>query len=421
MAHPRTVTEDIPDRPRALSDRKSVLDLRGLRTVFPGRDGPVTVVNEVSLSLARGETLAVVGESGSGKTMTFLSALGLLPVGGRVVGGEALLDGQDLLELKPKQLRALRGSKISMVFQDPLSGLNPVFRVGEQIADAVRAHRSITRAEARKEVIRLLERVHIPDPNRRINNFPHELSGGMRQRVLIAMAIALDPLVLVADEPTTALDVTIQAQILELLAEIQVETGMGLVLITHDLGLVARHADRVAVMYAGRVVERGDLDAIFKRHPPPLHGLLVSVRSRTSTLPPMPNSNRSRACRPILPPCPGMCVRSAVLFGSRPRKVQRRSACVGSRRQRSALERVSLLARGCCKWRSHDKRGRRRMKAELPTPQDEQPLLALHNVTKTFGAMNWFGVSAKTAVTSGRRGLLRSPPWRDTRPGRRNW
>lgn len=269
MAHPRTVTEDIPDRPRALSDRKSVLDLRGLRTVFPGRDGPVTVVNDVSISLARGETLAVVGESGSGKTMTFLSALGLLPVGGRVVGGEALLDGQDLLELKPKQLRALRGSKISMVFQDPLSGLNPVFRVGEQIADAVRAHRSITRAEARKEVIRLLERVHIPDPNRRINNFPHELSGGMRQRVLIAMAIALDPLVLVADEPTTALDVTIQAQILELLAEIQAETGMGLVLITHDLGLVARHADRVAVMYAGRVVERGDLDAIFKRtrHP----------------------------------------------------------------------------------------------------------------------------------------------------------
>ena len=236
--------------------------------------------------------------------MTFLSALGLLPVGGRVVNGEALLDGQDLLELKPKQLRALRGSKISMVFQDPLSGLNPVFRVGEQIADAVRAHRSMTRAEARKEVIRLLERVHIPDPNRRINNFPHELSGGMRQRVLIAMAIALDPLVLVADEPTTALDVTIQAQILELLAEIQAETGMGLVLITHDLGLVARHADRVAVMYAGRVVEKGDLDAIFKRT---RHPYTVSLfRSiRTSTRLPMPSSSRSKACLPILPRCPG--------------------------------------------------------------------------------------------------------------------
>ena len=253
----------------AAPDPSPVFELRNLRTAFPGRNAPVTVVNDVSLTLARGETLAVVGESGSGKTMTFLSALGLLPVGGRVVGGEARLGDQDLLKLRPKELRAIRGDKISMVFQDPLSGLNPVFRVGEQIADAIRAHRSISRAEARQEVIRLLERVHIPDPKRRIENYPHELSGGMRQRVLIAMAIALDPLVLVADEPTTALDVTIQAQILELLGEIQADTGMGLVLITHDLGLVARHADRVAVMYAGRVVEQGNLDAIFKRtrHP----------------------------------------------------------------------------------------------------------------------------------------------------------
>lgn len=246
-----------------------VFELRNLKTAFPGRDTSIGVVNDVSLGLGRGETLAVVGESGSGKTMTFLSALGLLPVGGRVVGGEALLDGQDLLKLSPRQLRAVRGAKISMVFQDPLSGLNPVFRIGDQVADAIRAHRSMSRAETRQEVIRLLERVHIPDPARRIENFPHELSGGMRQRVLIAMAIALDPIVLVADEPTTALDVTIQAQILELLAEIQSETGMGLVLITHDLGLVARHADRVAVMYAGRVVEEGNLDAVFKRtrHP----------------------------------------------------------------------------------------------------------------------------------------------------------
>ncbi len=269
MAKSETMPDESRSRAPAPVGTEPVLELRSVKTAFPGREGPVTVVNDVSLSLARGETLAVVGESGSGKTMTFLSALGLLPVGGRVVAGEARLDDQDLLQLSAKQLRALRGSKISMVFQDPLSGLNPVFRIGEQIADAIRAHRPITRSEARKEVIGLLERVHIPDPNRRIDNFPHELSGGMRQRVLIAMAIALDPLVLVADEPTTALDVTIQAQILELLSEIQSETGMGLVLITHDLGLVARHADRVAVMYAGRVVEKGHLDAIFKRtrHP----------------------------------------------------------------------------------------------------------------------------------------------------------
>jgi len=246
-----------------------VFELRNLKTAFPGRDAPTIVVNDVSLSIAPGETLAVVGESGSGKTMTFLSALGLLPTGGKVVGGDVFLDGQNLLELKPRELRAIRGLKISVVFQDPLSGLNPIFRIGEQIVDAIRAHRTITRAEARDEAIRLLERVHIPDPNRRFDNYPHELSGGMRQRVLIAMAIALDPIVLVADEPTTALDVTIQAQILELLADIQSETGMGLVLITHDLGLVARHADRVVVMYAGRIIEEGDLDAIFKRtrHP----------------------------------------------------------------------------------------------------------------------------------------------------------
>lgn len=269
MTQPQLSADTQPGAPEASTDQSPALELRNLRTAFPGREAPITVVNDVSLSLARGETLAVVGESGSGKTMTFLSALGLLPVGGRVASGEALLGDQDLLKLQPKQLRAVRGDKISMVFQDPLSGLNPVFRIGEQIADAIRAHRSISSAEARQEVIRLLERVHVPDPNRRINNYPHELSGGMRQRVLIAMAIALDPMVLIADEPTTALDVTIQAQILELLREIQADTGMGLILITHDLGLVARHADRVAVMYAGRVVEQGNLDGIFKqtRHP----------------------------------------------------------------------------------------------------------------------------------------------------------
>jgi peptide/nickel transport system ATP-binding protein len=245
------------------------LEIRDLRTAFPGNEKPTVVVNDVSLSLARGETLAVVGESGSGKTMTFLSALGLLPKSGRVIGGEALLSGRDLLKLPPREMRALRGSEIAMVFQDPLSGLNPVFRIGEQIIETIRAHRRISRREARLEAIRLLERVHIPAAPSRIDDYPHQLSGGMRQRALIAMAIALDPAVLIADEPTTALDVTVQAQILELLSDIQSETGMGMILITHDLGLVARHADRVAVMYGGRVVEQGQLGDVFKRtrHP----------------------------------------------------------------------------------------------------------------------------------------------------------
>ncbi|MGI9478283.1 MAG: ABC transporter ATP-binding protein [Hyphomicrobiaceae bacterium] len=248
---------------------ENVFEIRGLTTAFPGETDAFTVVNDVSLAVAAGKTLAVVGESGSGKTMTFLSALGLLPYGGRVMAGTVMLGQRDLLQLSNRELRAIRGAEVSMVFQDPLSGLNPVFRIGEQISEAVRAHRPMSKRAARAETIRLLERVHIPDPNRRIDDYPHQLSGGMRQRALIAMAIALDPAVLIADEPTTALDVTVQAQILELLAELQHETGMAIVLITHDLGLVARHADDVAVMYGGRVVEQGPLDAIFarNRHP----------------------------------------------------------------------------------------------------------------------------------------------------------
>jgi oligopeptide transport system ATP-binding protein len=235
----------------------------------PGDAGPVTLVDDVSLAVGAGETLAVVGESGSGKTMTFLSALGLLQPPVRLVGGRVLVDGRDATDLSPGQLRALRGTVISMVFQDPLTALNPVFTVGSQIVDVIRAHHPVGRAEARARARALLERVQVPDPARRLDSYPHQLSGGMRQRVLIAMAIALGPKVLVADEPTTALDVTVQAQILELLTGLQRETGMALVLITHDLGLVARHADHVAVMYAGRVVEAGPTDAIFAgaRHP----------------------------------------------------------------------------------------------------------------------------------------------------------
>ena len=247
----------------------AVLRVRGLRTVFPGEEGIITVVDGVGLSVRRGETLAVVGESGSGKTMTFLSVLGLLPPGGRVTAGEVWFGGRDLTRLDPVAMRAIRGAEIAMVFQDPLTSLNPVFTVGDQLATVIRAHTALGRADARTRAVELLERVHIPHAAERFDAYPHQLSGGMRQRVLIAMAIAFGPKLLVADEPTTALDVTVQAQILELLEELQADLGMAMVLISHDLGLVATHADRVAVMYAGRVVETAPVSRGFgrSRHP----------------------------------------------------------------------------------------------------------------------------------------------------------
>jgi len=247
----------------------AAFQLRGLTAAVPGEKGPVRLVEDVSLCVQAGETLAVVGESGSGKTVTFTSALGLLPKPGRVIAGEALLEGVDLLRLRPEALRRMRGARIGMVFQDPLTGLNPVFRVGDQIVEVLRAHLSIGRREARQRAVELLARVQIPDPGRRVDDYPHQFSGGMRQRVLIAMAISLGPRVLIADEPTTALDVTVQAQVLDLLGDLRDAEGMAMVLITHDLGVVARQADRVAVMYAGRVVETGTVAEVFSapRHP----------------------------------------------------------------------------------------------------------------------------------------------------------
>ncbi len=247
----------------------AAFELRGLTAAVPGEKGAVRLVEDVSLHVAAGETLAVVGESGSGKTVTFTSALGLLPKPGRVIAGQALLEGEDLLTLPPAELRRRRGARIGMVFQDPLTGLNPVFTVGEQITEVLRAHLPISRSAARERAVALLARVQIPDPARRVDDYPHQFSGGMRQRVLIAMAIALGPRVLIADEPTTALDVTVQAQVLDLLGDLRAAEGMGMVLITHDLGVVARQADRVAVMYAGRVVETGTVEEVFRapRHP----------------------------------------------------------------------------------------------------------------------------------------------------------
>ena len=247
----------------------AAFELRGLTAAVPGEKAAVRLVEDVSLHVEAGETLAVVGESGSGKTVTFTSALGLLPKPGRVIAGQALLDGVDLLKLRPEELRRMRGARIGMVFQDPLTGLNPVFKVGEQITEVLRAHLPISRSTARDRAVELLARVQIPDPASRVDAYPHQFSGGMRQRVLTAMAIALGPRVLIADEPTTARDVTVQAQMLDLLGDLRDADRMAMVLITHDLGVVARQADRVAVMYAGRVVETGTGAEVFRapKHP----------------------------------------------------------------------------------------------------------------------------------------------------------
>ncbi len=248
---------------------KVLLDIRHLSVAVRDAQSNTPLVRDVSLQVKSGETLAIVGESGSGKTLTFLAALGIAPNNIKVTAGEVLFENDDLTKLNPSELRARRGTAISMVFQDPLSALNPVFSIGTQIIEVLRAHLPMTKAQARARAIELLERVHIPDPHRRVDDYPHQFSGGMRQRALIAMAIALEPKVLIADEPTTALDVTVQAQVLELLSQLREETGMALVLITHDLGLVARHADRVAVFYAGRVVEQASVQDLFHetRHP----------------------------------------------------------------------------------------------------------------------------------------------------------
>ena len=245
-------------------------------TTTLGTGGP-EILSAVDISLNSGEVLGVVGESGSGKSMLALSIMGLLPRPIAVSGGEILLQGRNLLQLQAQELRALRGKDMAMIFQEPMTSLNPVMRVGQQIGEVLRWHRSMQGEAARQEGIALLKRVEMPDPQRQIDAYPHELSGGMRQRVMIAIALAGRPKLLIADEPTTALDVTIQAQILELIRNIQRDDGMSVLLITHDLGVIAEMCDRVAVMYAGRVVEQGAVLDIFDRPAHPYtRGLLAS-------------------------------------------------------------------------------------------------------------------------------------------------
>jgi oligopeptide/dipeptide ABC transporter ATP-binding protein len=257
-----------------------VLDVENLRISFPDAGkGRVYPVDGVSFSLERGETLALVGESGCGKSLTSLALLRLVPEPGRIEDGSAIrLADTDVLALQGEPLRRIRGRRIGMIFQDPMTSLNPVLTAGDQIAEGVRAHFDVSRAEARRRALKLLQEVGIPDPAARLDAYPHQLSGGMRQRVMIAIALSAEPEILVADEPTTALDVTVQAQILEVLDRLRDSHGMAVLLITHDLGIVAGRADRVAVMYAGQIVEEAPTDRLFARPSHPYtQGLFASV------------------------------------------------------------------------------------------------------------------------------------------------
>ena len=258
---------------------RSLLEIRDLRTYFASERGEVRAVDGVDLSLERGKTLGIVGESGCGKSVTALSVMGLVPQPpGRIANGEIVFDGEDLLKAPQRRMRDLRGDKLSMIFQEPMTSLNPAFPVGDQIAEALLRHRKLSGKEASARAIDMLRKVRIPSPELRAGDYPHQLSGGMRQRVMIAMALACNPQLLIADEPTTALDVTIQAQILDLMRTLRAELGTAIILITHDLGVIAELADDVVVMYAGKVVERCAVERLFSepQHPYTV-GLLGSI------------------------------------------------------------------------------------------------------------------------------------------------
>ena len=302
---------------QAATARDTVLEVEGLCVDFTVRKRQVRVLSDISFTVGRGETLGIIGESGCGKSMTALAMLRMIPSPpGRITAGRVLLNGEDLLQVPEKRIRGIRGGEISMIFQEPMTSLNPVYTIGNQIAETIRRHKAIGRAAAWKEAVDLLDMVHIPAPERRVREYPHQLSGGMRQRVMIAMALAREPTVLLADEPTTALDVTVQAQIFDLLRELQEAHGTCIVLITHDFGAVAEMADRVLVMYAGHKVEEGTLDEISDepRHPY-TQGLLRSmpeivddpadIREPLSEIPgTVPDLLRGLEGCPFAPRCP---------------------------------------------------------------------------------------------------------------------
>ncbi|MFJ7998109.1 ABC transporter ATP-binding protein [Streptomyces sp. NPDC096310] len=277
-----TIIEKTADRSapqNADGDSGMLLEVRDLHVEFHTRDGVAKAVNGVNYSVAAGETLAVLGESGSGKSVTAQAIMGILDMPpGRIPQGEILFRGQDMLKMSNDERRKIRGRKIAMIFQDALSSLNPVLSVGYQLGEMFRVHQGLSKKEAKAKSIELMDRVRIPAAKDRVNDYPHQFSGGMRQRIMIAMALALEPDLIIADEPTTALDVTVQAQVMDLLAELQREFNMGLILITHDLGVVADVADKIAVMYAGRIVETAPVHEIYKRPAHPYtRGLLDSI------------------------------------------------------------------------------------------------------------------------------------------------
>jgi peptide/nickel transport system ATP-binding protein len=257
---------------------EALLMVRNLRTSFPSDDGPVHAVDNVSFSVRKGEAVALVGESGCGKSVTAMSIMKLVATPGRITAGEIHFKGRNLVELTDNQMRTIRGNDIAMVFQEPMTSLNPVFKIGFQVAEALRIHKKLSKKAAWKQAGEMLELVSIPDPHKRLYDYPHQLSGGMRQRVMIAIALSCDPELLIADEPTTALDVTIQAQIMELLASLQKKLGLAVLLITHDLGVVAEFCERVIVMYTGRVVEEAPVRELFANPSHPYtRGLLKSL------------------------------------------------------------------------------------------------------------------------------------------------
>jgi oligopeptide/dipeptide ABC transporter ATP-binding protein len=259
---------------------EEILNIQDLAIEFKTAEGSLSAVRNLSFSLKKGETVCIVGESGCGKSISSLAIMGLLPRNGRIAKGSIQFEGQDLSQLKPDQMRKIRGNKISMIFQEPMTALNPVFTIGFQLREPLRIHQGLSKKEAHKRGIELLEQVGLSLPEQRMKQFPHELSGGMRQRVMIAIALACHPQILIADEPTTALDVTIQSQILELINDLKAKLQTGVVMITHDMGVVAETADRVVVMYAGEIVEDGTVEEIFRSPQHPYtQGLLASVPS----------------------------------------------------------------------------------------------------------------------------------------------
>lgn len=281
-----------------------LLEVSDLKTEFLTSNGTVRVVDGVGFVLNKGETLGVVGESGCGKSMTSMSIMGLLPKGqGRIAGGDVRFHNQSLLTMSPREMRQVRGNRISMIFQEPMTSLNPIFKIGNQISEALRFHKKISKKEAWSQTVSMLKKVGIPRPEEIAKEYPHQLSGGMRQRVMIAMSMSCNPEVLIADEPTTALDVTIQAQILELMRELQQEQGTAIMLITHDLGVVAEACQRVIVMYAGQVVEEAEVGMLFKH---PLHpytkgllGSLPQLAGEKKRLEPIPGSVPSPGSMPV--------------------------------------------------------------------------------------------------------------------------